>query len=346
MNDRRTQTYLPDGTSWRYGYDRLSQAVPETPSYDADWNMLTNGGWTYAWNAQDRLASAAKGAIRLEFAYDYMGRRFEKKVYENNVLTKRSLYAYDGFKQIAEYDALDNNALLNTYLWQPEGLDVPLLRNGSEFYVSDANKNVVALMDTTGAVTDTYVYDPFGNCAHAGTSANPFRFSSEYHDDETDLVYYNYRYYSPELGRWISRDSIGEEGGINLYVMIDNNPLTFMDKHGLRRWYVTGLHSYIIVETWNDKCKPNGYVRIEFGAAYNSWQTWLTVFMFARGCVYITPVSGHDNWYTYQMDTCCKEDMFLLEWARKMEEDPPWYNAPAFNCHAFTLYAWTVGLSE
>ena len=42
------------------------------------------------------------------------------------------------------------------------------------------------------------------------TTANPFRFSTKYFDAETGLYYYGYRYYSPNLGRWISRDPIGE----------------------------------------------------------------------------------------------------------------------------------------
>ena len=210
-------------------------ATPEQPAYDADGNMLSYDGWTFAWNAQDRLVSATKGDVRLEFNYDYMGRRFEKKVYEDNALVKHLKFVYDGFKQIAEYDALANNALANTYLWQPVGLDVPLLRNGSEFCVSDANKNIVALLDTIGQVTDTYTYAPFGNCAHVGTSANPFRFSSECFDEETGLVYYNYRYYSQELGRWLSRDPVGEYSDINLYLMIYNNCFTFYDALGLRK---------------------------------------------------------------------------------------------------------------
>ena len=45
------------------------------------------------------------------------------------------------------------------------------------------------------------------------SSRNPFRFSTKYTDDETDLVYYGYRYYSPALGRWMSRDPIGEVDG-------------------------------------------------------------------------------------------------------------------------------------
>jgi len=59
-----------------------------------------------------------------------------------------------------------------------------------------------------------------------------FRFSSEYHDSETNLVYYNYRYYSPELGRWLSRDPIGERGGYNLYGMVGNNSINWWDYLG------------------------------------------------------------------------------------------------------------------
>ena len=215
----------------------ISAAMPEVPTYDADGNMLTCDGWTFTWNAQDRLVSATKGDTRLEFNYDYLGRRFEKKVYESNVLVKHQLFVYDGFKQIAEYDALDSNTLANTYVWQPAGLDVPLLRNGSEFLVSDANKNIVALLDTTGQVTDSYLYDPFGNSAHTGTSTNPFRFSSEFFDEETGLVYYNYRYYSPELGRWLSRDPIEEIESENLYLFVENSPDNLSDWLG---WYTLG----------------------------------------------------------------------------------------------------------
>ena len=52
---------------------------------------------------------------------------------------------------------------------------------------------------------------------------NPFRFSSEYFAPETGLVYYNYRYYSPDLGRWLSRNPIAKQGGWNLYGMVGNS---------------------------------------------------------------------------------------------------------------------------
>jgi RHS repeat-associated protein len=62
---------------------------------------------------------------------------------------------------------------------------------------------------------------------------NPFRFSTKYYDTETDLYYYGYRYYSTSLGRWINRDPIEEEGGLNLYAFVGNNAIDSIDATGL-----------------------------------------------------------------------------------------------------------------
>jgi RHS repeat-associated protein len=61
-----------------------------------------------------------------------------------------------------------------------------------------------------------------------------FRFSSEVFDTETGLVYYNFRYYSAEFGRWLSRDPIGEEGGLNLSGMANNNVIDEWDSLGMK----------------------------------------------------------------------------------------------------------------
>ena len=53
-------------------------------------------------------------------------------------------------------------------------------------------------------------------------------------------IYYNYRYYSPELGRWLSRDPIEEDGGYNLYGMVRNDPIG--------RWDYLGFGEFIIIK--------------------------------------------------------------------------------------------------
>ena len=45
----------------------------------------------------------------------------------------------------------------------------------------------------------------------------------------TELSYYGNRYYSPSIGRWISRDPIQEQGGVNLFGFVGNNAITGFD---------------------------------------------------------------------------------------------------------------------
>ena len=83
---------------------------------------------------------------------------------------------------------------------------------------------------------------PFGEVIRVTgpmAKVNPFRFSTKYQDDESDLVYYGYRYYNASTGRWLSRDPIGEKGGINLYVLVGDDPIDKIDLFG-QRWYASG----------------------------------------------------------------------------------------------------------
>ena len=224
-------TLHEDGENKSYSSNIINQytgittagAASENPTYDPDGNMFSYGGWNYSWNGENRLVVAENPTTneKMEFAYDYIGRVLFKKVYNNKVLTKHIVFAYDDYKLIAEFDVLDNNNQNAKYLWQVVGLDVPLMRN-EEYFVADGNKNILALKDASGNTTVSYNYDPFGKVTASNTHANPFRFSSEYHDDESGLVYYNYRYYSPERGRWLSRDLIAEQGVLNLYAFCCN----------------------------------------------------------------------------------------------------------------------------
>ncbi len=113
----------------------------------------------------------------------------------------------------------------------------------SYWATSDLNGNVIGLLATSSTKTAVYDYDPFGqpirvNEPEAGL--NPVRFSSKYTDAETGLCYYGYRYYSPEVGRWVSRDPIGEKGGLNLYGMLGNDPVGRVDVFGMKEviWIV------------------------------------------------------------------------------------------------------------
>jgi RHS repeat-associated protein len=53
-----------------------------------------------------------------------------------------------------------------------------------------------------------------------------------FHLPETGLYLTHYRLYDPDTGRWLNRDPIGEEGGINLYAYVEGNPVNFVDPTG------------------------------------------------------------------------------------------------------------------
>lgn len=81
----------------------------------------------------------------------------------------------------------------------------------------------------------TYAYDNIGNRITAeGDVSQSIQWSSEYNDTELDLVYYNYRYYSPTDGRWTRRDPIGESASLSLFAYVNNNPTIFVDERGLK----------------------------------------------------------------------------------------------------------------
>jgi RHS repeat-associated protein len=95
---------------------------------------------------------------------------------------------------------------------------------------------VRALVDgSNGSISAQYEYGPFGELIRASgpMAANPLRFSTKYADDETDFIYYGYRFYNPSTGRWPNRDPIEELGGLNLYGMVGNDPLNRIDAFGL-----------------------------------------------------------------------------------------------------------------
>lgn len=134
------------------------------------------------------------------------------------------------------------------------------------FYRKDAQGNIIAILDNSGNVVVKYVYDAWGNHAvldadgndiedanHIG-NVNPFRYRGYYYDVETGLYFLQTRYYDPETGRFISRDSLAfadptTVNGLNLYAYCGNNPVMGYDPMGtidwgkVRDWFstITGL---------------------------------------------------------------------------------------------------------
>ena len=120
---------------------------------------------------------------------------------------------------------------------RPEDLDLDMLfcmeLGGDSGIGGDGNASALRTVFGMEAMDRQYGASASSPLPPGGLAlVNPFRFSSEFHDDELGLVYYNYRYYNPQLGRWTKRDPIGEDGGINLYSSLSNNTIYTWDNLG------------------------------------------------------------------------------------------------------------------
>ncbi len=220
--------------------------VPQTPEnyrYDLDGNLTNDGRWTYIWDAENRLIQMTPLAgipdadvRRLNFGYDYQGRRVWKrvdyKVSGNWTTFYERKFVYDGWNLIAEL--WTNDGVVKKFLW---GLDLSGTEQGAggvggllkvwDYYTwkdyfagYDGNGNVTLLTaGSDGTVGARYEYGAFGEPIRSSGSStiaastgagNPFRFSTKYTDAESDFLYYGHRYYNPSTGRWLSRDPLGD----------------------------------------------------------------------------------------------------------------------------------------
>ena len=253
------QSAWEDGVSTSYSANDVNQytAVGSVqPDYDADGNLVDDGVRAYAWTAAGRLEEVFDGTLLVSSVYDWRGRRVERYVerfdgrrYE---LAEERRFVYDDWNLVHEYryDADEDVETDIEYFWGPDlsgslqgaggvGGLVAVSVDGDYYFPGyDNNGNVIGYWHEEGDLVAEYAYDAFGNTIYEdGDMADffPHRFSTKYYDSETDLYYYGYRYYSPSLGRWISRDPIEERGGLNLYEMCHNTLTKAIDPFGLER---------------------------------------------------------------------------------------------------------------
>ncbi len=163
---------------------------------------------------------------------------------------------------------------------------------GVTYHVSfDANGNVTQLVNAADeTISAHYEYDPYAkNSYYYGsyTDENSFRFGTKHRDYETRLVYYGYRYYSFETGRWVSREPSGEEDGANLYHYVQNNPIT--------QWDLLGLKTCKQKRGYKPKC--NGC-----GPESSKLLNWMIPDRALAGYDFTPACNEHDTCY----GTCCK----------------------------------------
>ena len=243
----------PDMKLRRYlGGGRLEQDGEWHCEYDADGNLteryLGTGRWLdgkkdrwrYRWNADGSLAKVIRPDKReVEFTYDALGRRLSKSfgttvtrwVWNGNVPLHQ-------WKQHREYSVVEDRWNTDTerrdmtvWLFDEESfVPVAMIKEGRSYSIlTDQLGTPTEAYDAEGNEVWSRVLDMDGNVI--GETGNkgmvPFLFQGQYYDRETGLAYNRFRYYSPQMGMYVSQDPIGLAGGIlNLYGYVSDTNIS------------------------------------------------------------------------------------------------------------------------
>ena len=207
----------------------------------------------YAYDAENRLVSARgtgpEGRFEARYHYDALGRRTRKIVTTTHGTTD-TRFLWQGYRLLQEQQ---QTGLCSTYIYDPNEAWSPLARvdhlrdqNSGEinWFNTDLNGAPLEVTDERGAVRWSGQYGSFGEVRHqsegfsrlvnrTAMAHQPLRYAGQYADGETGLHYNLFRYYDPQVGRFIVQDPIGLNGGWNLYQYAPN-PLGWIDPLGLK----------------------------------------------------------------------------------------------------------------
>ena len=230
-------------------------------------SSLANG-LTATYDAWNRLVEVADGETTIAtYEYDGLNRRIKKGFDSDAPSNPDGIdtyvhYYYNRAWQVVETRETDTESAepenlqpKYQYIWSFRYIDAAILRDENTdqdslcddariYYLNDANFNVTTLVDTSGDALERYVYSPYGLAAiYDGTWSNT-RSTSSYdntvlytgreYDPETGLYQYRNRYYSAELGTFVSRDPILYQGGINVYEYVFDSPTDRTDPSGFQ----------------------------------------------------------------------------------------------------------------
>lgn len=212
----------------------------DVPAYDANGNTVLMRGWTYTYDAQNRLTSAHNISTTVAFAYDAKNRCVKRVV--NGVAT---YLTYDGWNLIEERDASGAEQARYVHGAAVDEMLVRVTTSGAIYLQQDGLGSSSHLTDENGNVVERYSYDVFGAVTIRDSSfqlrsssahGNRFLFTGREWLAEVGLYDYRNRVYSAELGRFLQTDPIRFDAqDWNIYRYCGNSPLNGIDPLGLRK---------------------------------------------------------------------------------------------------------------
>ena len=224
-----TYTYTYGDSAWK---DLLTAYNGSSITYDTIGNPTAYyNGWNFTWEHGREMATATNGTTTLSFKYDANGLRTSKTV--NGVVHN---YFYYGGKLLRE--TYGSNIL--DFYYDASGVPYMLEYNGTiYYYVTNAQGDVIRIVNSGGTSVADYEYDPYGaSVVASGTLAtiNPLRYRGYVYDKESGLYYLQSRYYDPNTGRFINADAYAATGqgllGNNMFAYCLNDPVSRIDVSG------------------------------------------------------------------------------------------------------------------
>lgn len=250
----------------------------------------TAGTRSLAWNSQYQLTAVSTNGTTVEaYSYDSLGRKVA-----TTTAGETTYHVYDGMHMVADLDY--SGGLVRSYQPGP-GVDNWLemtVYTGTVaqtyYYLTDHVGIVHALADTNGVIVESYRYDAWGRVLgvfdRSGTPltsdlglpttgiGNRYLWQGREYSWTTGLYYFRARWYDPVLGRWLSKDPIGINGGWNQYVFCGNNPVIFVDPLGLLDMVFFEEGSKIAKNAAKATSRANGFFSVGIHGTFNAfWDT-------------------------------------------------------------------------
>jgi len=227
VGNRSSQTVGGVNTAYTYdAADRLTNAGGIAFTWDDNGNLLNDGIYSYNYDFANRLTGVSGQGSNFSFGYDGLDNRYQQTA--NGQTTTYLLDQAASLSQILYDGTASYYYGLGRIAQQKDGV--------TDYFLTDALGSVRQLSDTNGSMTFRQSFDPFGNMlGQSGQGGSNYGYAGEW-TDASGLQYLRARYYSPEQGRFLTRDPfsgfLNQPSTLNAYAYVTNNPILLTDPSG------------------------------------------------------------------------------------------------------------------